>query len=197
VLALDACSTAQDHRAFDDVLQLSYVSRPGGDELESPRPSRPLATDSGCRIQAPRSNPRSTLQDVSLWAEVNVFVDAKRGGWLDAVRYFSSMSLRSMKAWSHWEDVNHRWRRTMPEEFPSLEQWRRQIDAVRRLSNPDSRAQQVLESIWRTSEPEWCRLRSLLFGSDGILSVVGAHPQSRGSELRNSVHRVRPSVQRI
>jgi len=97
-------------------------------------------------------------QDVSLWAEVNIFVDAKRGGWLDAVRYFSSMSLRSMKAWSHWEDVDRRWRRTKPGDLPGLEQWRQQVDVVRRLSNPDSLAQQVLESVRRVPEPEWCRL---------------------------------------
>src|ERR1035441_4688787 len=48
-------------------------------------------------------------QDVSLWAEMNVFIAAKRGGWLDAVRYYSSMSLRSMQAWSHWENVDKEW----------------------------------------------------------------------------------------
>src|SRR5476649_2163922 len=40
-------------------------------------------------------------QDVGLWAEMNIFIAARRADWLDAVRYFSSMSLRSMKAWSH------------------------------------------------------------------------------------------------
>ena len=53
-------------------------------------------------------------QDVSQWAEMNVFIGAKRAGWLDAVRYYSSMSLRSMKAWSHWENIDRRWRVAPP-----------------------------------------------------------------------------------
>lgn len=97
-------------------------------------------------------------QDVSLWAEGTVFIEAKRGGWLDALRYFSSMTLRSMKAWSHWEVEDRRWRRTKPEDLPGLEHWQEQVDAVRRLSNPDGLAQQVLESIRRVPEPEWSRL---------------------------------------
>ena len=44
-----------------------------------------------------------TWEDVSRWTEMNFFIAAKQAGWLDAVRYFSSMSLRSMQAWSHWE----------------------------------------------------------------------------------------------
>src|ERR1051326_2053803 len=72
-----------------------------------------------------------TWQDISLWADMNMFIEAKRGGWLDAVRHFSSMSLRSMKAWSHWEDVDRRWRKATPEELPGLERWRQQVDGVR------------------------------------------------------------------
>src|ERR1039457_99260 len=60
-------------------------------------------------------------QDVSLWAEMNIFIAAKRAGWLDAVRFFSSMSLRSMQAWSHWENVDKEWRGIAPVQFPSYQ----------------------------------------------------------------------------
>jgi hypothetical protein len=40
------------------------------------------------------------------WGVVNIFGEPHRDGWLDAVHYFSSMSLPYMKAWVHWERVN-------------------------------------------------------------------------------------------
>jgi hypothetical protein len=63
-----------------------------------------------------------------------------------------------MKAWSHWEDVDRRWRRSQPEGLPDLGHWLQQVEGVRRLSNPGSFAQQVLDSIWHVPEPEWQRL---------------------------------------
>jgi hypothetical protein len=97
-------------------------------------------------------------QDVSRWAEMNAFIGAKRAGWLDAVRYYSSMSLHSMKAWSHWEDIDRRWRAAPPQHFPDYAQWQCEVAAVARLSNPDSIAQQVLDSVRGVSEAEWSRL---------------------------------------
>ena len=40
-----------------------------------------------------------------------------RAGWLEAVRCSSSMSPRSMKAWSHWEDIDRQWRAAAPQHF--------------------------------------------------------------------------------
>jgi hypothetical protein len=97
-------------------------------------------------------------QDVSGWAETNVFTDAARAGWLDAVRYFSSVSLRSMKAWSHWEDIDRRWRVATPQHFPNYERWQREVAAVAQMSNPGSIAQQVLDSVRGVSEAEWSKL---------------------------------------
>ena len=99
-------------------------------------------------------------QDVSLWAEVNVFSAAKQAGWLDAIRYFSSMSLRSMQAWSYWENIDKQWRQAMPKQFPSYTQWQCEVAAVARLSNPESKAQQVLDSVWEVSEAEWSQMLS-------------------------------------
>ena len=97
-------------------------------------------------------------QDVSLWAEANIFIAAKRAGWLDAVRYFSSMSLRSMKAWSYWENIDKQWRAATPAQFPTYPQWQCEVAAVARLSNPDNMAQQVLDSVRGVSEAEWSDL---------------------------------------
>ena len=102
----------------------------------------------GCRI----------WQDVSGWAETNVFIGAAQAGWLDAARYFSSMSLRSMQAWSHWEDIDRQWRAATPPHFPNYEQWQCEVAAVARLSNPGSIAQRVLDSVRSVSEAEWSKL---------------------------------------
>jgi hypothetical protein len=99
-------------------------------------------------------------QDVSRWAETNIFIAAKQAGWLDAIRYFSSMSLRSMKAWSHWESIDKQWRQATPKQFPSYTQWQCEVAAVARLSNPDSTAQQVLASVQEVSDAEWSQLLS-------------------------------------
>jgi len=96
--------------------------------------------------------------DVSGWAEANVFIGAARAGWLEAVHHFSSMSLRSMKAWSHWEDIDRRWRAATPQHFPNYKQWQCGVSAVTRLSNPGSIAQQVLDSVRSLSEAEWSKL---------------------------------------
>jgi hypothetical protein len=97
-------------------------------------------------------------QDVSVWAEMNVFIAAKRAGWLDAVRYFSSMSLCSMKAWSYWENIDKEWRAATPAQFPTYAQWQCEVAAVARLSNPDNVAQQVLDAIRGVPEAEWSKL---------------------------------------
>jgi hypothetical protein len=99
-------------------------------------------------------------QDVSQWAEVNVFITVKREGWLDAVRYFSAISLRSMKAWTHWEQTDVQWRVSPPKQFPTYAQWQREVAGVTRLSNPDGPAQHLLDSVRGVPEAEWSRLLS-------------------------------------
>lgn len=78
-------------------------------------------------------------QDVIDWAESNIFVQAKGEGWLNAVRYFSSKSLLSMKVWSYWEEIDRRWRDEKPEALPSYQQWMNATAAVSRLSSPRKR----------------------------------------------------------
>jgi hypothetical protein len=104
---------------------------------------------------------------VSQWTEVNVFASAKREGWLAAIQYFSSVTLRSMQAWSHWEQTDEQWRVATPKQFPTYSQWKREVAAVTRLSNPDGTAQHVLESTRGVSEAEWT---SLLSGFSELIS---------------------------
>ena len=92
---------------------------------------------------------------VTDWVESNAFVRAKRERWLNAIRYFSSRSLSSMKAWSHWEDMHRQWREKKPETLPTYEVWVSAASAVGRLSNPESDAQKVLDSIRLVPEEKW------------------------------------------
>ena len=94
-------------------------------------------------------------QEVSQWAETNIFITAMQEHWLDAVRYFSAVSLLSMKAWTHWEQTNEQWRRAPPEVFPTHAQWQTEVAAVTRLSNPDSPAQQLLDCVRELPETAW------------------------------------------
>jgi hypothetical protein len=97
---------------------------------------------------------------IDAWVTVNVLLDAKSQGWLDAVNYFSSMSMTYMKAWAHWERVNREWRTNPPTEWPSYQQWQRDVAAVAVLPNPDSHAQRVLDAVNSVSAEEWERLYS-------------------------------------
>ena len=92
---------------------------------------------------------------VSSWAERHVFLVPRQAGWLDAVRYFSSSSIHSMKAWSYWESMDQQWRVAPPEEFPTFAQWQCQVVGVTSLHRGNGLAQQVLETVRRLSQPEW------------------------------------------
>jgi len=97
-------------------------------------------------------------EDITCWAEMNVFLSAKRQGWLDAVRYFSAMSLGAMQAWSHWERINAMWRRSPPRKFPTPQEWDRDVKSVTRLSTTDSEAQRALDVVQGLGELNWRKL---------------------------------------
>ena len=96
--------------------------------------------------------------EVTQWSEANIFGDAKHDRWLNAIRYFSSHSLQSMKAWSHWENVDQQWSSARPEILPDYEQWRQSVSSVTRLSNPRSDLQQILDSVRSIPEARWQQL---------------------------------------
>ena len=94
-------------------------------------------------------------EEVICWAEMNVFLAAKRGRWLDALRYFSAMSPHSMKAWSCWEQVDAEWRSSPPHQLPTLPEWKRMVVAVTRLSNAGSAAQHALAVMQNFRKSDW------------------------------------------
>ena len=97
-------------------------------------------------------------EDIRCWAEMNVFLSARREGWLDAIRYFSDMSLCSMKAWSHWERMDALWRRSPPRQFPMPQEWDSAVASVTQLSNADSVAQRALDVVRGMRESDWDKL---------------------------------------
>ena len=97
-------------------------------------------------------------QDVSQWVEINVFGTVKRAGWLDAVRYFSSMSLRSMKAWSHWENIDKQWRAATPKQFPTTRSGSLKLRPWPGCRIPTAWRSKFLDSVRGVSEAEWSKL---------------------------------------
>ncbi|MGH9439192.1 MAG: hypothetical protein ACRD22_15165, partial [Terriglobia bacterium] len=102
-------------------------------------------------------------QEVWQWAEANVFLSAKTENWLEAVRYFSSVSIRSMKAWAHWERTDDIWQRAAPATFPSYEDWQADVESVNKLANPETVCQQVLDGMGRVTPQEFRNLEAAFF----------------------------------
>jgi hypothetical protein len=129
-------------------------------------------------------------EDLGCWAEMNAFLSAKREGWLDALRHFSAMSLRSMKAWSQWERVDAGWRCSAPRQLPTPHEWARMVAGVTRLSNPGSAAQRALDVVHSLAESDWDRLRVGFFQlnafcqwMDLMLAVQDRRPDRLSREL--------------
>ena len=129
-------------------------------------------------------------QEISEWADANIFINAKRENWLDAVRYFSAMSLRSLKAWTHWEQANEEWRLASPEVFPTYAQWQTEVAAVTCLSNPDSSAQHLLdcsrdlpESAWNSLRSGFADLIAFSLWMELVLDMEGSNSQSASKEF--------------
>ena len=129
-------------------------------EFRAPQLLGRILSDVGAAVTSGSGPGARAWQDVSHWAEVNVFIGAKREGWLDAIQYFSSVSLRSMQAWSRWEQSDEQWRVATPKQFPTYSRWKREVAAVTRLSNPDGAAQNLLDSVRGVPPAEWSRLLS-------------------------------------
>ena len=127
-------------------------------EFRAPQLLGRILSDVGAAVTSGSGPGARAWQDVSQWVDVKVFGTVKREGWLEAVRYFSSMSLRSMKAWSLWEQTDEQWRVATPKRVPTYAQWQCEVAAVTRLSNRDDMAQHLLDSIRGVPEAEWGRL---------------------------------------
>ena len=89
------------------------------------------------------------------WAEMNLFLGARRGGWLDALHYFSAVSFRSMKAWSYWELADASWQQRSA-AVPTFSRWEREVASAARISsNAESPAQRALDAIRRLRKADW------------------------------------------
>ncbi|MFN7998441.1 MAG: hypothetical protein U0Q18_32770 [Bryobacteraceae bacterium] len=125
------------------------------------------------------------------WAEKNTFVGPKRAGWLDSVRYFSSCSLDSIKAWSYWESIDKEWRSTPPDEFPTYTQWQFEVARVARVPDDDGLSQQILTAVKSLPVLEWTKhltrysdLIVFLLWMELMLEVQGRSSPAVESELR-------------
>jgi hypothetical protein len=123
-------------------------------EIEKRSPALLSRIDSELRITAALG--ARVWEVVTEWTEAEVFAEAVRGGWLNAIRYFSSKSLLYIKAWSYWEGVQQ-WRMNKPQLLPNYARWTSSVSAVSRLSNPDSDIQKVLDSVRSIPQAKWQR----------------------------------------
>ena len=90
------------------------------------------------------------------WIDVNLFLQARHEGWLDAVRYFSAVSFRCMKAWSYWESVDASSPRSRPVAVPPFNEWEQEVAAVPRISsNAESPTQRALDTIRSLRKANW------------------------------------------
>ncbi len=90
------------------------------------------------------------------WTDLNLFLQARHEGWLDAVRYFSAASFRCMKAWSYWESVAPSIRCARPAAVPAFNEWEQEVAAVPRISsNSESPPQRALDAIRTFREADW------------------------------------------
>jgi hypothetical protein len=131
-------------------------------------------------------------QEFSLFVEKEKFSESERDGWLDAVRHFSSMSLRSMQAWAHWEAADRGWRANPPQAYPDYSLWERQVAGVERLSNIESLAQRVLDAVRKLPGPEWrnllrrfSELMAFLIWLELIIEIDGPKSSLASHELTN------------
>ena len=123
-------------------------------EIERRSPALLSRIDSELRITAHAPGAK-VWEDVNEWTEAEVFAEAVRGGWLNAIRYFSSKSLLYIKAWSYWEGVHRHWRTNKRQLLPNYTRWTSSVSAVSRLSNPESDIQKVLDSVRSIPQAKW------------------------------------------
>ena len=75
--------------------------------------------------RAPTGIKDSGLAAVRLgeWIETHIFGFVERGGWLPAVTFYAVREPRYQRASACWTESVEKWRRTKPQEYPSLDQW--------------------------------------------------------------------------
>lgn len=57
------------------------------------------------------------------WVHDNIFDNAKREGWLDALMFYSVRDPRSQRMWAYWEHCERKWKKKRPRWYPTFERW--------------------------------------------------------------------------
>lgn len=143
-------------RAIPEIVETELENR-------APHALEPMRTQVMAALRTANRPGARLWSDMSQWVETNVFLAAKTESWLDAVHYFSSVSIRSMKAWAHWERTEEDWQKVLPAKFPTYEEWRTDVDSVNKLSNPESVCQQVVDAMNRVPPQNWKELETGFF----------------------------------
>ncbi|MGH9582841.1 MAG: hypothetical protein ACRD4O_07900, partial [Bryobacteraceae bacterium] len=102
----------------------------------------------------------------------------------DAVHYFSAVSIRSMKAWAHWERTRDGWQKALPSVFPSYEQWRADVESVNKLANSRGVCQQVLDGMGGVTAQRFTELESTFFELIAFCLWVELAIEGKVSELK-------------
>jgi len=59
------------------------------------------------------------------WISQNIFSDALREGWMDAVAHYSVSDVRYLRTLAYCRHCEIEWKRNRPRTFPTFRQWRR------------------------------------------------------------------------
>lgn len=69
----------------------------------------------------------SIWADLGAWIDNHYFSDAVEQGWIKALHYYSGRLPESERLWAHWTRVDEEWRRERPSQYPSFEQWKKDV----------------------------------------------------------------------
>lgn len=74
-------------------------------------------------------HPKDALPPIRLgeWIDKHIFAFAERGGWLPAVTVYAVREPRYQRASACWSESVKEWRTTKPPEYPSLDEWLRDV----------------------------------------------------------------------
>jgi hypothetical protein len=61
------------------------------------------------------------------WIATQQFARAQAGGWFDAMMYYACKDLRIDQAWALWQQSKADWSRSKPAQWPTFDQWKRQV----------------------------------------------------------------------
>lgn len=91
--------------------------------------------------------------DLSEWIDNHFFGDAQRGGWIQALHYYSGRTAESENVWQHWTRLDAEWRSHRPSAYPGFEQWH--LDAVGATKSADAHTSQAAQYVEWEAFTSW------------------------------------------